>query len=73
MFADENAFQFFFYPISLNGTEGACTGLWRSCWSIAVSSMLVLVSFEPASESAIFIELFQQIFYGWIAMLLYAQ
>ena len=73
MFANENAFRFFFYPISLNAAEGACSGLWRSCRSLAVSSMLVLVTFEPSSESAIFIELFQQIGYGWIVMLLYAQ
>ena len=73
MFSDEDAFRFFYYPISLTATEGACSGLWYSGWSIPVSSMLILVTFEPSSESAIFIVLFQHIGFGWIAMLLYAQ
>ena len=63
----------FAYPISLAATEGTCSGLERSCWSIPVSFMLVLVNLSLHRNLSFSIELFQHIVYGWVVMLLYAQ
>ena len=59
-------------PISLAPTEGTCTGLVCSDWSIRVSFMLVLVSLSLHRNWSFFIELFQHI-YGWVVIILYAQ
>ena len=59
MFPAENGFRLFFYLIGLAATEGTCSGLCYSGWSIPVSSMLVLVTFKPSPEFVMFIKLFR--------------
>ena len=63
----------FCYPISLDATEGTCSCLEYSGWSIPVSFLLVLVFLSLHRNLSFFIELFQHIVYGWIVMLLYAK
>ena len=51
-----------FFLISLATTEGFCSGLRYFDWSIPLSSILILVIFEPSSEF-FFFKLFQLIGY----------
>ena len=73
MLFSENVFRIVSYPISPAATEGTYSGLWSSVWSSPLSSILVLLTFEPSSNFVNFINLFQHIGYGWIAMFSYAQ
>ena len=63
----------FSYPISLAATEGTCSDLEYSDWSIPVSFILALFTLSLHGILAFFIELFQYIVYGRIVMLLYAR
>ena len=69
----KNVFRLFSYPVSLAPTQGLCSGLEYSDWSIPVSFMLVLFTLSLHRNLSFLIELFQHIVYGWIVMLLYAQ
>ena len=69
----------FFYLFSLTATEGTCSGLEYSGWSIPVSLMLVLVTLSFQRNLSFFFGLFQHVESCtlnracWIVMLLYAQ
>ena len=69
----KNVFRLFSSPNSLAATEGTCSGLEYSGWSIPLFFYANSTYFEHSSEFVIFIELFQHIVYGWVVMLLYAQ
>ena len=63
----------FSYPFSLTATEGTCSGLEFSGWSIPVSFMLVLVTLSFHRNFSYLIELFQHNVYGRVVIFLFAQ
>ena len=77
MFSDEKCipalFLSYYSGSSYYPTEGICSGLEFSGWSLPVSFTLVLVTLSLHRNLSFFIELVQHIVYGWIVMLLYAQ
>ena len=50
-------------------TEGTCSGLWCSGWSILEFFYVSSSYFEPSSESFVSIDLFPQTGYRWLKML----
>ena len=71
MLFNENVSRIVCFCISLAATECTCNGS-RSSY-LSYLSILVLITFKSSSEFVNLIKLFQDIGYGWIAMLSLAQ
>ena len=65
-FLEENWFDVTKYA---SVTQGTCSGLEYSGWSIPVSFMLILVTLSLHRKLSFFIEFFKHIVYRWMVMI----